>query len=110
MGNKDSNQLKGIILLLASAFIYSTMPVMIRVLGGGGLPPMSQVFLRYIFAFLTALIYFFEMRVNEFKDVRQSGEHDVLKDQHILIGIAFIPDIESPYSETSIERVKLRVQ
>lgn len=35
------------------------MPVLIRLLGEGGIPPISQVFLRYIFAFLSALIYFF---------------------------------------------------
>lgn len=34
------------------------MPVLIRTLGAGHIPPMSQVFLRYIFAFLSALIYF----------------------------------------------------
>lgn len=34
------------------------MPVLIRLLGSGHVPPMSQVFLRYIFAFISALIYF----------------------------------------------------
>ncbi len=53
---KDS--LKGIAYLLASAFLYSIMPVLIRMLGSGGLPPVSQVFLRYIFAFLSAAAYF----------------------------------------------------
>jgi drug/metabolite transporter (DMT)-like permease len=55
---KISNSTKGILLLLASAFLYSIMPVMIRILGGGGLPPMSQVFLRYIVAFVSAAVYF----------------------------------------------------
>lgn len=43
------------------------MPIMIRMLGSNGLPPMSQVFLRYIFAFVAAAIYFFstkQTRVN----------------------------------------------
>src|SRR5947209_3727188 len=34
------------------------MPVLIRFLGSGGIPPVSQVFLRYIFAFLPAFIYY----------------------------------------------------
>ena len=55
----NSNSVKGIILLLSSALLYSTMPVLIRILGGGGLPPMSQVFLRYVFAFLSASVYYF---------------------------------------------------
>lgn len=49
---------KGIIFLLGSAFLYSIMPVLIRLLGAGHVPPMSQVFLRYIFAFISALLYF----------------------------------------------------
>lgn len=52
------NSLKGIMFLVLSAFLYSLMPVLIRFLGSGGLPPMSQVFLRYIFAFLSAFLYF----------------------------------------------------
>ena len=39
--------------------MYSIMPVLIRFLGGGGIPPMSQVFLRYIVAFLSAFIHLF---------------------------------------------------
>lgn len=50
--------MRGIFYLLLSSFLYSLMPVMIRFLGSGGIPPMSQVFLRYIFAFLSALTYF----------------------------------------------------
>jgi len=34
------------------------MPVLIRVLGRGHIPPASQVFLRYIVAFVAALVYF----------------------------------------------------
>lgn len=51
--------LKGFSLLLLSAFLYSIMPVMIRILGRGGIPVVSQVFLRYIFAFLASAFYFF---------------------------------------------------
>jgi drug/metabolite transporter (DMT)-like permease len=58
MFNKLKNSQKGAILLITSAFLYSIMPVLIRFLGAGHIPPMSQVFLRYIFAFLSALIYF----------------------------------------------------
>lgn len=55
--NKDTK--KGTVFLLTAAFIYSTMPVLVRILGVGGIPPISQVFLRYIFAFLSAGIYYF---------------------------------------------------
>lgn len=48
----------GIIFLLTAALIYSLMPVLIRLLNVGHLPPISQVFLRYIFAFLAAGVYF----------------------------------------------------
>lgn len=34
------------------------MPVLIRTLGRGNIPPVSQVFLRYIVAFFAAMIYF----------------------------------------------------
>ncbi|MFH0773648.1 MAG: DMT family transporter [bacterium] len=50
---------KGIFFLVLSAFLYSLMPVAMRILGRGGLSPFSQVFLRYIVAFLCAFIYFF---------------------------------------------------
>jgi len=49
---------KGSLLLLLSALIYSFMPVLIRFLGYHGIPPISQVALRYIFAFISALVYF----------------------------------------------------
>ncbi len=42
------------------------MPVMIRLLGGGGIPPMSQVFLRYVFAFISAAVYFFIISKGKF--------------------------------------------
>lgn len=50
---------KGIIYLLLAAFLYSIMPLFIRWLNAGNVPPMSQVFLRYIFAFLGAGGYFY---------------------------------------------------
>ncbi|MBI5620024.1 DMT family transporter [Candidatus Gottesmanbacteria bacterium] len=56
---------RGIFLILLSALLYSIMPVLIRTLGGGGLPPVSQVFLRYIVAFLTAAFYFFRTSKNK---------------------------------------------
>lgn len=56
----------GIYYLLLSAFLYSLMPVMIRLLGGGGIRPMSQVFLRYIFAFISAVTYFFVVTKSKF--------------------------------------------
>lgn len=49
---------KGLVYLALSALIYSAMPVLIRQLDAGNIPPISQVFLRYIIAFLCALIYF----------------------------------------------------
>lgn len=53
-----SESAKGAFFLLTSALLYSIMPVLIRLLGSGGVPPVSQVFLRYLFAFLAAFIYF----------------------------------------------------
>lgn len=55
----NSNTKKGVFFLLTAAFLYSIMPVMIRSLGSDGIPPISQVFLRYIFAFFSAGIYYF---------------------------------------------------
>ncbi len=54
-----TNTKKGILLLLLAAFLYSIMTVLIRLLGAHGVPAASQVFFRYIFAFLAAGIYFF---------------------------------------------------
>jgi drug/metabolite transporter (DMT)-like permease len=56
--NKKSETNKGIFLLLLSAFLYSIMPVLIRLLGNNGIPPISQVSLRYVIAFLCALLYY----------------------------------------------------
>jgi drug/metabolite transporter (DMT)-like permease len=53
-----SKNKKGILLLLLAAFLYSIMPILIRLLGNNGIPPLSQVSLRYVVAFLCALIYF----------------------------------------------------
>jgi drug/metabolite transporter (DMT)-like permease len=56
--SKNNETKKGIFLLLLAAFLYSIMPVLIRLLGNNGIPPISQVSLRYSVAFLCALIYF----------------------------------------------------
>lgn len=53
-----TNFRKGILFLFISVLLYSIMPVLIRVLGRGHIPPVSQVFLRYCVAFTAALIYF----------------------------------------------------
>lgn len=54
----SNSRIKGTFLLLLSAFLYSIMPVLIRLLGNHGIPPISQVSLRYVIAFLCALLYF----------------------------------------------------
>lgn len=54
---KISNETKGALFLIGSAFLYSIMPVLIRILGAGHIPPISQVFLRYIVACLSACTY-----------------------------------------------------
>lgn len=56
--NKQSSNKRGVLLLLLSAFLYSIMPVLIRLLGNNGIPSISQVSLRYVIAFLCALFYF----------------------------------------------------
>jgi len=53
-----NNTKKGIVFLLGATLVYSIIPVLIRSLDAGDVPPMSQVFLRYIFAFISAGIYF----------------------------------------------------
>lgn len=50
---------KGIICLLSSALIYSLLPVLIRFLDAEKIQPMSQVLMRYLFAFLAAAGYFY---------------------------------------------------
>lgn len=54
----NATQRKGILFLLLSAFLYSIMPLLIRFLGTHGIPPISQVALRYVFAFFSAFFYF----------------------------------------------------
>jgi drug/metabolite transporter (DMT)-like permease len=63
---KSSKKSLGIFFLLLSALLYGIMPVMIRLLKVGGLPPITQVFSRYIFAFISALVYFLGTK-NKFK-------------------------------------------
>lgn len=50
--------IKGIIFLLSAALTYSVLPVFIRFLNAEKVEPHEQMLLRYIFAFLAALIYF----------------------------------------------------
>lgn len=69
--SRTSDSLKGIVYLLTSAFLYSIMPVLIRMLGSGGLPPVSQVFLRYIFAFVSAAVYFLIIRKTKIRIERK---------------------------------------
>ena len=64
--NKNSETKKGILLLLLSAFLYSIMPVLIRLLGNNGIPPLSQVSLRYVVAFICALFYFIYIAKTKF--------------------------------------------
>lgn len=49
---------KGILFLGISVLLYSVMPVLIRLLGASYVPPATQVFLRYIVAFMCAVVYF----------------------------------------------------
>lgn len=49
---------RGILYIFISVILYSIMPVLIRTLGRGHIPPVSQVFLRYCVAFTAALCYF----------------------------------------------------
>ena len=53
-----SKTVKGILFLLLASFLYSVMPILVRFLTAEKVPPISQVFLRYIFAFSAALVYF----------------------------------------------------
>lgn len=49
---------KGIVYLLIATVLYSIMPILIRFVGNGNIPPVSQVFLRYTVACFAAIIYF----------------------------------------------------
>jgi DME family drug/metabolite transporter len=49
---------KGIIYLITSAFIYSSLSVFIRFLNAAKVEPSAQTLMRYLFAFLIAGIYF----------------------------------------------------
>lgn len=59
---KINNFTKGILFLLTSSLLYSIMPVLIRFLGAQQVPPVSQVFLRYIIACIAACTYFYFSR------------------------------------------------
>jgi drug/metabolite transporter (DMT)-like permease len=54
-----SKYTRGVLYLCIAMVLYSIMPVLIRVLGRGHIPPASQVFLRYCVAFTAASVYFF---------------------------------------------------
>lgn len=56
---KNNTKTLGIFYLFTAALLYSFLPAFIRWVGSGGLPPMTQVFSRYIFAFIAASVYFF---------------------------------------------------
>jgi drug/metabolite transporter (DMT)-like permease len=49
---------KGILYLLASAFIYSSLSVFIRLLNAAKVEPTAQTLMRYLFACLMAALYF----------------------------------------------------
>lgn len=68
---KNNNKLKGVIFLVSSAFFFGIMSIFIRLLGSGGLPPMSQLFLRYIFAFICAFVYIFVIKKAKIKIVKK---------------------------------------
>lgn len=51
-------KLQGTFYIIAATILYSIMPVLIRTLGRGNIPPLSQVFLRYIVACLAAIVFF----------------------------------------------------
>jgi drug/metabolite transporter (DMT)-like permease len=54
-----SKQMRGLLYIGISVLLYSIMPVLIRTLGKGHIPPVSQVFLRYTVACAAAAFYFF---------------------------------------------------
>src|SRR3990167_4555007 len=49
---------KGILYLLVSAFIYSSLSIFIRFLNAAKVEPSAQTLMRYLFAFLIAGVYF----------------------------------------------------
>jgi drug/metabolite transporter (DMT)-like permease len=49
---------RGVLYLFISVILYSIMPVLIRILGRGHIPPASQVFMRYCVAWIAAITYF----------------------------------------------------
>jgi drug/metabolite transporter (DMT)-like permease len=53
---------RGILYLILAALIYSSISVAIRLLDAGNIPPISQVFLRYIVAFASASLYVYLTR------------------------------------------------
>jgi drug/metabolite transporter (DMT)-like permease len=53
-----SKKFKGILFITIATLAYSFMPILVRVLDAGKIPPKTQVFSRYLFAFACALTYF----------------------------------------------------
>ena len=53
-----NTKIKGSIYLFTATILYSIMPVLIRTLGKGNIPPITQVFLRYTVACAAAIIFF----------------------------------------------------
>lgn len=50
--------LRGALYISLSILAYGSMPLLIRTINAGRVPPMSQVALRYVFAFTVSTIYF----------------------------------------------------
>ncbi len=51
-------KLQGSVYLVIATVLYSIMPVLIRALGKGNIPPITQVFFRYIIACIASIIFF----------------------------------------------------
>lgn len=58
MINKSSKFNRGLFYIALSILAYGSMPILIRAINAGRVPPMSQVAMRYMFAFITASVYF----------------------------------------------------
>lgn len=58
MLEKSSNFKKGLLYITLSILAYGSMPILIRAIAANKVPPMSQVAMRYLFAFVTASLYF----------------------------------------------------
>ena len=52
-----SKELKGSIFILFSAFMYATLPILVKLAYGAGLGPGSTLLLRYIFSFILLALF-----------------------------------------------------